>query len=183
MDIMSYIFHDNINKCFSEFFFPDDLKRAEVIPIFKKDMKKDSKNLKENYRPVSILSNISKIYETCLYNELSSYFEEIFLDYQFGFHKGISAQQCLITLIETWKKYLDNNEPFGALLTDLSKAFGCVNHEFLIAKIHVYRIDKSSLRLIHSYLNNRKQRVRIDKEFSTWSDIKDVVPQGSILGP
>ena len=78
MDIMSNIFHDNISKCFSEYFFLDDLKRAEVIPIFKKDIKKDSKNLKENYRPVSILSNISKIYETCLYNELSNYFEDIF---------------------------------------------------------------------------------------------------------
>ena len=118
MDIMSNIFHDNISKCFSESFFLDDLKRAEVIPIFKKDIKKDSKNLKENYRPEGILSNISKIYETCLYHELSSYFEDIFSDYQFGFRKGVSAQQCLITHIETWKKYLDNNKSFGALLTD-----------------------------------------------------------------
>ena len=98
---MSNIFHEYINKCFSESFFPDDLKRAEVIPVFKKDIKKDSKILKENYRPVSILSNISKIYETCLYNELSNYFQDIFSDYQFGFRKGISAQQCLIILIET----------------------------------------------------------------------------------
>ena len=87
MDIMSNIFHDSINKCFSESFFSDDLKRAEVIPIFKKDVKKDSKNLKENYRPVSILSNISKIYETCLYNEFSSYFEDVFSDDHFGFSK------------------------------------------------------------------------------------------------
>ena len=94
------------------------MKRAEVIPIFKKDIKKDSKNLKENYRPEGILSNISKIYETCLYHELFSYFEDIFSDYQFGFRKGVSAQQCLITHIETWKKYLDNNKSFGALLTD-----------------------------------------------------------------
>ena len=78
---MSSLFHDNMNKCFSESIFPDDLKRVEVIPIFKKDIKKDSKKLKENYRLVSILSNISKIYETCLYNELSSYFEDIFSDY------------------------------------------------------------------------------------------------------
>ena len=63
---MSNIFHDDINKCFSETCFPDDLKRAKVIPIFKKDIKKDSENLKENFRPVSILSHISKIYETCL---------------------------------------------------------------------------------------------------------------------
>ena len=66
---------------------PNDLKRAEVILIFKKDRKKDSKNLKENYKPVSIQSNISKIYETCLYNKLSSYFEDIFSVYQFGFRK------------------------------------------------------------------------------------------------
>ena len=78
MDIMSNIFHDNVNKCFSESFFPDDWKRAEVIPVFKEDIKKDSKNLKEIYRPVGILYNLSKIYETCLYNELSSYFEDIF---------------------------------------------------------------------------------------------------------
>ena len=181
MDIMSNIFHDNINKCFSESFFPDDLKRAEVIPVFKKEIKKDSKNLKENYRPVSIIS--SKIYETYLYNKLSSYFEDICSDYQFRFRKGISAQQCLITLIETWKKYLDNNESFRALLTDLSKAFGCANNELLIAKIHTYGLDTSSLRLIHSYLSNRQQRVRINNEFSTWSDIKDGVLQGSVVAP
>ena len=182
IDIMSNIFHEDINKCFSESFFPDDLKRAEVIPVFKKDIKKDSKTLKENYRPVSILSNISKIYETCLYNELSSYFEDIFSDYQFGFRKGISAQQCLITLIETWKKYLDNKESFEALLTDLSKAFDCVNHERLVAKLHVL-LRYSSLRLIHSYLNSKQRLVRIDNKFSTWSDIKDGVSQGPILGP
>ena len=68
----------------------------------------------------------------------------------------ISAQQYLITLIETCKKYLDGNESFGALLTDLSKASDCVNHELLIAKLHVYGLDHSSLRLIHSYLNNRQ---------------------------
>ena len=174
IDIMSNIFHEDINKCFSESFFPDDLKRAEVIPVFKKDIKKDSKTLKENYRPVSILSNISKIYETCLYNELSNYFEDIFSDYQFGFRKGISAQQCLIILIETWKKHIDNKESFGALLTDLSKAFDCVNHELLIAKLHAYGLDNSSLRLIHSYLNNRQQRVRIDNvEISKMEYLKD----------
>ena len=115
-------------------------------------------------------------------NELFSYFEDIFSEYQFGFRKGISAQQCLITLVETWKKYLDNNETFGALLTDFFKAFDCVNHELLIAKLHAYGLDNSSLRLIHSYLNNRRQRVRVDNEFNAWSDIKDGGPQVSILG-
>ena len=69
------------------------------------------------------------------------------------------------------------------LLTHLSKAFDCVNYELLIAKLYAYGLDNSSLRLIHSYLRNRQQLVRIDNEFSTWSDIKDGVVQGSILGP
>ena len=89
----------------------------------------------------------------------------------------------MITLIETWKKILHNNESFGVLLTDLSKAFVCVNHKLLIAKLHAYELDSSSLRLIHSYLNNKQQRVHITNDFSTWSDIKDGVSQGSMLGP
>ena len=67
------------------------------------------------------------------------------------------SKHCIeITRIETWKKILDSNESFGALLTDLSKAFVCVKHRLLIAKIHAYGLDSSSLRLIHSYLNNRQ---------------------------
>ena len=70
-------------------------------------------------------------------------FRRFFSDYQFGFRKGISAQQCLLTLIETWKKNLDSNESFEVLLTDLSRAFDCVNHELLIAKIYAYGLDNS----------------------------------------
>ena len=145
---MSNIFHGDINKSFSESFFPDDLKRAEVIPVSKKDIKKDSKTLKENYRPVSILSNVPKIYETCLYNELSNYFEDIFSDYQFDFRKGISIQQSLI-ILETWKKPIDNKESFRALLTDLSEAFDCVNHELLIAVRYIHGYMKSSVIELH----------------------------------
>ena len=80
-----------------------------------------------------------------MYNELAIYFEDIFSDYQFGFRKGISVQQCLIILIETWKKHIDNKESFGALLTDLSKAFDCVNHELLIAVRYIHGYMKSSV--------------------------------------
>ena len=112
VDIMSSTFHDNINECFSESFFPDDLKKAEVIPIFKKDIKKDSKNLKENYRPVSILSNICKIYGTCLYNELPIYFQDNFFRLSF---RLLQRYYCsaMITLIQTWKKTLITKSLLG----------------------------------------------------------------------
>ena len=69
------------------------------------------------------------------------------------------------------------------LLTDLSKAFDCILHDLFIAKCHAYGVDQNSLQYLHDYLSNRKQRVRINSDFSTWKDITYGVPQGSILGP
>ena len=89
----------------------------------------------------------------------------------------------LITLIEKWKKSVDNGGAFCALLTDLSKAFDCLPHELLIPKLDAYGFDKSSLKLILRYLSNRKQRVKINDRYSSWSEILFGVPQVSILGP
>ena len=85
--------------------------------------KKKSKGSKDNYRPVSILSNISKIYERCIYDQIQTYFDKIISKYQCGFCKGCNSQHCLITLIGKQKKSGDNGGAFGALLIDLSKAF------------------------------------------------------------
>ena len=87
--------------------------------------------------------------------------------YQFGFRKGFSAQECLVSFIELWKKSVDQNGAFGALLTDLSKAFDCVNHDLLVAKLYAYGVDFPALKLIFSYLNGRKQKVRISNTFSS----------------
>ena len=92
-------------------------------------------------------------------------------------------QHCVIALIKKWKKSADNDGAFGVLLTDLSKAFDCLYHELLIAKLDAYRFDKRSLILICNYLYNRKQRVKINDSFSSWSEILFEVSQGSILGP
>ena len=83
-------------------------------------------------------------------------------------------------MIQKWRKSLDEDGAFGALLTDPSKAFDCLPHELLIAKLHAYGVDIPSLKLLHSYLTKRKQRVKLN---GTWSEIIFGVPQGSILRP
>ena len=170
-------FCGNINQCISKSMFPPDLKLADVTPVYKNK----SKNSKDNYRPVSILSNISKIYERCLYDQIQVFFESILSKYQCGFRRGYNAQHCLMTLIEKWKKSVDNGGAFGMLFTDLSKAFDCLSHELLIAKLDAYGFDKNTLKLVNSYFSNRKQRVKINSKYSSGSEIFGV-PQGSISG-
>ena len=86
-------------------------------------------------------------------------------------------------MIDKFKKSLNQGGEYAALLTDLSKAFDCLPHDLIIAKLHAYGFDKASLRLMHSYLTDRYQRVKINNSYSLWSLIKHGVPQGSILGP
>ena len=87
--------------------------------------------------------------------------------YQCRFRRGYNAQHCLITLIEKWKKSVDNGGAFGALFTDLSKAFDCLSYELLIAKLKAYGFDKNALKLVNSYLSYRKQRVKINSKYSS----------------
>ena len=122
--------------------------------------------------------------ERCMFKHISNYFEEHFLSkYQCGFRKGFSAQHCLMALLEKWKTCVDQKQICGALLTDLSKAFYCLPHDLIIAKLNAYGFSLSALRLIHDYLSNRKQRTKINLTYSSWEEILFGVPQGSILGP
>ena len=93
---------------------------------------------KGNYRPVSILHIISKIFEKIISKQLSNHFQNILSDFQFGFRKGFSAQHCLLLMTEKWKAAVDNKKVFGALLTDLSKAFDWISRDLLIAKLNAY---------------------------------------------
>ena len=86
-------------------------------------------------------------------------------------------------MTEKWREYLDQGGAYGALLTDLPKAFDCLPHDLLIAKLHVYGLDTKSLKLMLSYLTNRKQRLKINDTYSFWSKVLFGVPQGCILGP
>ena len=99
--------------------FSSSLKRANIMPVFKKG----GRNKKENYSPVSILPIISKMFEKILSNQLYIYFENVFSKFQCGFRKGFSTQHCLLLMIEKWKKAVDKDQTFGALLIDLSEAF------------------------------------------------------------
>ena len=102
--------------------------------------------------------------------------------YLFPFRKHYNTQNCLIVMIEKWKKALDKKEIAGAVLTDLSKAFDSLNHKLLIAKLHVYGFDEDSLKLIYNYPTFRKQRTKVNNSFSACQNIKSGVPLGTILG-
>ena len=107
---------------------------------------------------------------------MSEYFELILSKFQCGFRKGFSARNCLLAMLEKWKSAVDNKRNFGALLTNLSKAFDCLHHDLLLAKLNAYGLNLS-------YLSNRKKRIKINSKFSSWEEILFAVLQGSILGP
>ena len=177
-DIFADFIHSAINTTINENEFPSCLKLADVIPVFKKG----SKNSKQYYRPISILKSISKVYERVMCKQIGDFMKNYFSKFQCGFRKGYNTQQCLIALIEKWKSAIDKRKSFGALLTDLSKAFDCLPHELLIAKLHGYVFNLAALRLVHNSLSNRKQRTKINSSYSSWEETLFEVPQGSILG-
>ena len=100
-----------------------------------------------------------------------------------GFCKAHSTQHALFKLLQSWQKELDNSGFIGTIPMDLSKAYDCLSHDLLFAKLGVYGLDRSSLRLLMDYLNSRKQRTKISSSYSKWFEIKHGILQGSILGP
>ena len=178
-DIFANFIFENLINCISHSIFSTSMKNAVITPVHKKGPKTSN----DNFRPVSILPNISKIYERVMFQQMSEIFEPILSKYQCGFRKGFSAQHCLLAMLEKWKSAVDNKKTFGALLTDLSKAFDCLSHDLLIAKLNAYGLSLPALRLVQSYLTKRKQNTKINSEFSSWKENLFGVPQGSILGP
>ncbi len=170
-----------INESFISGVFPNKLKIAKVIPIFKKGLLTS----KSNYRPISLLSIFSKIFEKLMHKRLYGFLEvcEVLYGMQFGFRTDHSTDHALISLTETIKYTLDNQRFGCGIFIDLQKAFDTVNHDILIKKLEHYGIRGTALHWFQSYLSNRQQYVSINGHSSSLSDVSCGVPQGSVLGP
>ena len=138
--------------------WPDSLKSAEVVPIHKAGAKSDI----SNYRPISLISNIAKVFETIMYNRLYSFLKDcnILSDSQYGFVKGKGTADALNKITDLIYSHLDQSKPLIISFLDLAKAFDTVNHTILIGKLERYEIRGKTLELMNNYRSNRKQIVR-----------------------
>ena len=170
-----------INKSIHTGQFPNEMKCAKVFPIFKGGNKSDP----SNYRPISILSTISKIFERHVNKHLMNYLTKYKLihEHQSGFRKKHSCQTALVKLIDQWMSCINKGDFVGTLFLDLRKAFDVVDHTILIEKLAAYKFSNSSLQWFKSYLNGRRQAVPNGKGLSEFITVNAGVPQGSILGP
>ena len=170
-----------VNASFEQGVFPKPLKTAKVVPIHKGDSKTDV----GNYRPISLLSTFSKIYEKTMHSRITNFMEsnQSLFDMQYGFRKGRSCEHALLAAQNCILDTLNKNEIALLLLIDFSKAFDMVDHDILLSKLSRYGIRGNALKWMQSYLRDRRQYVTIDGKNSSERDLKFGVPQGSILGP
>ena len=179
LNIIDSHFCNIIKKDLRKNKYSEEPKTALVRSIFKKN----ERSKLENYRPVSILSGMTKIYERFIHNCLSSYAESFLSKFVSAYRKSYSSNHVLLKLIENWKKSLDDKNFVGTVLMDLSKAFDCIPHDLLVAKLHAYGLSNDAVTFTYSYLKRRKQGVKINDTESIFQILLSGVPQGSILGP
>ena len=170
-----------INKSITLGQFPSQLKQAKIFLIFKSGSKTDP----SNYRPISILPKISKIFERHVNKHLMGFLNKhkLLLETQSGFRPKHSCQTALIRLIDTWMECIDKGDIIGALFLDFRKAFDLVDHRILLDKLALYNFSNSSLKWFDSYLHDRQQAKQGQHGLTEFSKILSGVPQGSILGP
>lgn len=171
-----------INLSIVSGYFPDSLKQALIVPIYKN---KGDKNDVGNYRPISLLPVVSKVFEKCIAAQVLGYFEDndLFAEAQHGFRQGRSTVSSILNFVTSILEAFENMEYTSTIFCDLSKAFDCVSHSLLVARLESYRFDAAALRLMGSYLANRSQRVRVGDVSSGSEELTVGVPQGSVLGP
>ena len=170
-----------INQTLLTGIFPNKLKIAKVIPLFKKG----DKSIIENYRPISILPSISKVFEKIIFNQLYDHFQKhnLFFNGQYGFRRNHSTELATLDLIEKIQYQLDTHKNPFAIFLDLSKAFDTIDHDILLTKLYYYGIRNQVLCLFKNYLSSRSQYISMGEIKSSLRNINTGVPQGSILGP
>jgi len=175
--VLTPLFNDSLRRGK----FPEAFKLAVIVPIFKDGDKK----CVENYRPISLLSVFSKIFENCVQEKLNNYLEhtKFYSPQQFGFLKGKSTDTALFTHITQITESVEHNKASVAVYLDLAKAFDTVNHRILIEKLVKAGIREKMLQWFMSYLVCRKHKVKINNVTSKELNFKHGVPQGSVLGP
>ena len=170
-----------INQILNTGYFPENLKIGKVKPL----LKKGDNSTFSNYRPISLLPTISKIFEKVIYDQLYAYFNDnnLFYSSQYGFRSQHSTELAGLELADRIIQNLDKKESQINIYIDLSKAFDTLDHDILLHKLEYYGITGSAYYLLKNYLSGRKQYVEYDHVTSSLLDIKTGVPQGSILGP
>ena len=146
------------------------------MPVFKKL----DPTYKTDFRPVSLLPLLSKVFEKIMYDQLYEDAETFLNKLLFGFRKAHSTQHALFRLLQKWQKELGSSGIVGTILMDLSKAYDCLPHDLIIAKLEAYGLDTNSLRFLFDYLSCRKQRTKMGSAYSNWSEVFRGIPQGSI---
>ena len=161
--------------------FPDGCKQAKLKPLFKKGSKDDPKN----YRPISLLPQLSKIIEKTIHNQVQKYLDEkkILYRYQSGFRAHHSTDTCLSYLNDKILKGFEAKMFTSMILIDLQKAFDTIDHEIFLDKMACLGFSNSTILWFKSYLQDRSFTVNIGKEYSNHGNLSCGVPQGSILGP
>lgn len=167
------------NRCLKEGYFPNIWKQAYIVPIHKKG----SKAVIENYRPISILNVISKLFERVVHNRLYPVVSNSIQEEQHGFMKGRSTSTNLGVFIDYVTNNMDGGSQVDVIYTDFEKAFDRVDHIILLHKLYEIGIRGNLLRWMESYLRNRSQAVVVGGFCSDYVSIPSGVPQGSILGP
>ena len=180
-DLISPILSELFNKSVDSCTFPELLKIAKIIPIFKSGSKTDM----NNYRPISLLPTISKIFEKLIHKRVSSFLKKFDLLYpdQYGFQSKKSTTDAILKFTDQCHDALNSRRSLISVYIDFSKAFDTVDHEILLKKLEKYGFRGCILGWFKSYLSGRKQYVELEGIKSTLQPIACGVPQGSVLGP
>lgn len=172
---------DIFNQSINLGIFPDDWKCARVTPLFKEG-NRDNLN---NYRPISVISVVAKVFERIVYDQLYAYLKEhnIICKYQSGFRTIHSTVTALLEATDNWAYNIDSGKINAVVFLDLKKAFDTVDHEILLSKLNHYGIQGNTYQWFKSYLENRTQMCSINGSLSNKCSLSCGVPQGTILGP